>query len=411
MLKEVVTVQNNTFKLNVENNKISSVYKGVNKQTGLRLYDKNRIGIAGVIGEADEGKLIEKAKSMLDFKIEYDVALTENSNRTVDLSNELCVSDKEFIDISNKLLDTLNKKHPQFNFSGTISLRDIENTLTNDCNTKLIFKDKYVVLAIFAKHKKSLNLMDLSAYNVARKFDYDDCLKACAQFCESYEKKVDIKDEKLPVIFDGGLVSVFYRELHGQIFANNSSLFSNKLGQKLFTDKFSLFSTRKSKEEYTNFFDGEGTTLANDEIALIENGVLKTPYTNKKLAKQFGYPLTSSASLVFDAVPGVGGSQLKIKSSGKTLKQLLNGQKAVLVDIASGGDFTSQGEYSTPVQAAYLYENGKIVGRLPQISVSSNVYKLFGEDFIGQATDSYLPDTPNKFEVYGMQVKKIGDWV
>lgn len=57
--------------------------------------------------------------------------------------------------------------------------------------------------------------------------------------------------------------------------------------------------------------------------------------------------------------------------------------KAVYVVIASGGDMTPEGHYARPVQMAYLVENGKLVGRLPELNISGNFFELLGKDYLG----------------------------
>jgi len=70
------------------------------------------------------------------------------------------------------------------------------------------------------------------------------------------------------------------------------------------------------------------------------------------------------------------------------MKELLDGRNGILVWIASGGDFTPEGRFATPVQLAYLFDGENLLGRLPELSVASNLYDMFGKDFIGVSSDS-----------------------
>ncbi len=53
--------------------------------------------------------------------------------------------------------------------------------------------------------------------------------------------------------------------------------------------------------------------------------------------------------------------------------------------MAGGGDMTPGGHFATPVQMSYLIEDGKLVGRLPDLNISGNFYDLLGSDYIGAA--------------------------
>jgi len=234
--------------------------------------------------------------------------------------------------------------------------------------------------------------------------------------CEAYETKADFSEEveRIPVVLFGGheeFTMKFLTDLEGNTFGSGASLFSEKSGEKLFDEKFSLIVNRDAEKQYSTFFDGEGTVLPQDHFALIENGVLKSPYTTKRIANQYGYALTGSASMGYDSTPSVTAESILIKKSDKTLKELLGGRKAILASMASGGDFTPQGEYASPIQVAYFYDGENYLGRLPQLSMSSNVYDMFGKDFIGVSSHGSYPGCPSSYLVMEMNVRKIDGWL
>jgi PmbA protein len=78
---------------------------------------------------------------------------------------------------------------------------------------------------------------------------------------------------------------------------------------------------------------------------------------------------------------------LGIAYSSRTLKELLGGEVAVLAKITSGGDYTNNGDFATPVQDAYLTDGERILGRLPELNISGNLYEMFGSDYIGVSSD------------------------
>ncbi|MCL2176843.1 MAG: metallopeptidase TldD-related protein [Firmicutes bacterium] len=408
MNKEIVSVKKSTTKLKITNGVIDGVFKASDTKTGLRLYDKGVIGIAGAIGAFDEKKLEKRAKEMLKFNISYPVKPTEKVKRKVDLSKQFKLTDKQLADGTEQILAELGAAYPEFNFSHEVWLQEWEETLKNDVGTDLSYKDKVVMTALSIKHKKSLNMFDGFIQSYTRGFDKEAVL-TLAEKLAAFNNLVEITDgEVYPVIFTGGaLTTYFIQHLNGRMFGTGASVFAGKLNEKLFAENFSLLVDR-NPNEFTNFFDGDGTTLENDKFYLIENGVLKSPYSGKKVAAEFGFANTASASLEYDGVPGLSPSGISIKGSGKSVAELVGSGKAILTEIVSGGDFTPQGEYSTPVQVAYLWENGKVLGRLPQIAVSSNVYDLFGKDFVGQASDGPYKNSISKYVVHNMKATKIG---
>jgi len=74
--------------------------------------------------------------------------------------------------------------------------------------------------------------------------------------------------------------------------------------------------------------------------------------------------------------------------------------------MASGGDMTPDGHYATPVQLAYLVENGEIVGKLPDISIAGDFFDLIGKDYLGAVQNAFLPSMESTFMACKMQVSK-----
>ncbi|NLI02230.1 MAG: peptidase U62, partial [Candidatus Fermentibacter daniensis] len=72
-------------------------------------------------------------------------------------------------------------------------------------------------------------------------------------------------------------------------------------------------------------------------------------------------------------------------------------------------DFTPQGAFATPVQLAMLHDGTRFVGRLPELRISSHLFRMFGDDWMGQSADdiSAFYDSPSM--VMRMDVEKAGD--
>ena len=71
------------------------------------------------------------------------------------------------------------------------------------------------------------------------------------------------------------------------------------------------------------------------------------------------------------------------------MKELLNGQTGVLVLVSAGGGYASDGAFAIPVSTAFLFDGQEIVGRLPPFNLRSNIWRIFGEDYLG-TLDGFL---------------------
>ena len=79
---------------------------------------------------------------------------------------------------------------------------------------------------------------------------------------------------------------------------------------------------------------------------------------------------------------------LRIERSKKTVKELLDGKYCVIPVRSHGGGFADNGDFAMPVQCALLSDGEKILGKLPPFTMSSNLFDMFGKDFIGVGCDN-----------------------
>lgn len=414
IVKETVSFKTDMTKLCVENNEISKIIKSKDEKYTVRVYSDKKIGIASAIGKYDKNELFRKAKSLLDYNISYRAEPTENITKTVDLSDSLNMTDEYLIKTTSEAMNLIGKNHPEFLLSGHIKFLKTDTVLKNDRNTLLNYLDNTIDFYLEYKCKYSKD----GPFYVDRKRGYNshDFYGNLSKFCDSHAVKSEIEDGSvMPVIFliypplaFRRLFGFFYRELDGEEYGEGMSAFCSKKGQKVFGENFSLYVSRDSGESYACFFDGEGTTLENDRHMFVENGIFKSPYSGKVIAKKYKLPLTSSASLNYKSLPRTEFSPVFVKSSGKTLEDLLDGRKSIIMMEDGGGLFTSKGHYSTPVILSYLYDGEKILGRLPQLSVSSNVFDMFGKDFIGVPSNTVFGGTYMQTVVTKMKVNITG---
>lgn len=199
------------------------------------------------------------------------------------------------------------------------------------------------------------------------------------------------RQEKMPVILHpAALMGKMIESLNGEQVGLGTSLFSGKIGLKAFSPELTVFQDRTEEKYHVPFYDSEGVVNLNDKAVLIEQGTIIRPYTDKKQASVFNYTLTGSAGGGYDDVPSLGYTDLSITPSSKTLQDLLQGEKGIMVIMASGGDYSPDGNYASPVQMAYLTDGKELLGRLPELNISGNLYELFGRDFIGVSEDRPL---------------------
>lgn len=409
MIKEKYTERIKEISLNISQSRVDSIRQKDISKTGLRVYEDGYIGCAGAIGDYDEKELEEKAISSLEYKIPYNSMPGENMVRKEDFYTEIIPEDKIVAEMD-ELLSILREEQPDFIFFNKINLTERELSIVNNKGLDLSYRDKYMDFSLAFKEKTSVNIFDGGVGFRGRKYDRIEVVNAVNDICNAYKNKVELpKEGILPVVFsadDPSHLGKFLAELDGNKLGSNSSLFSGKLGQKLFSENFTLYQTNNPELQPVSFFDAEGTVNENYSYTLIEEGILRAPYTDKRAATKYNLPLTGAATGEYDEAPLLGRPMLMIKESEKTAKELLNGEMGIFVFIATGGDFSPEGNFGTPVQLAFLFDGERFVGRLPELNISSNVFDMFGDSFIGVSNNDFMPMTNSKVLVMKMKVSR-----
>ena len=225
-------------------------------------------------------------------------------------------------------------------------------------------------------------------------FDADELLSRFKKEYDAFYIPADITSGRYPVVMDtADLFGTFLQHFVAEMYVSGASLLSGKLGQKAFSDKLSF---KNDMNPATNsgacFFDDEGCVAPDLRPTLIDKGTLTGVLTTKKSSDQFNLPDLGTAVAGYDGVPGLGFNRFYIEPTASALSALVPG-KAVYVVVTSGGDITPGGHFAAPVQMAYLMENGRLIGRLPDLNISGNFYELLGDDYIGAVTGDPSPDS------------------
>ena len=385
MVKETYIVRNREINLSISAGEINSVIKKSITQSACRAYDNGCIGVSGKLGEADED-LMAQAVRNLKLQIPYEPEATSGMVRQEDWQSRLLnnrSSSGEAFTVENK------KEYPQFIFSNKIRLSEISKQLRNDAGTDLRFSDRLMSFELLVKHAESVSVFDDTLVYVTRRPDRETFLKEARERLDAFLNPLPLpKENVLPMIVMPSAFGEFlFQNLDALAMGRGTSFFNGKLGQKLFDEKFSFYVDRGSEAFGTAFFDAEGSTCENDRCYLIQNGVLVRPFADKKLRKEFGFENTATAGGAYDSVPSNTDICFSMESSSQTLKELMGEKDGIYISVMSGGDFTSEGNFASPVQTAYLYHGGKLVGKLPEFNVSGNIYDIFGKNFAGVSSD------------------------
>ena len=387
MEKEFIKETNHSVTLNVTAGKIDS-FREIEKTTGtVRVYENGCIGIAGCLGEPDEEALTLKAKEAIAFGIPYPEKL-EGALEKEELHDKEIIPVSQFIPTMQAFLDRLGELCPKFALSNKITINHNRTEYRNSKGRKLTSSGSRLSIELIAQNRGSGNLFDSGFFWSGNEFDADALIDRFKKEYDAFHTPADIEPGRYPVVnLTGGMLATVFNHFVGDLYIAGASLLSGKLDQQIFSEKLTFKDDMNYATAYDAcFFDAEGCIAPDYRPTVIENGVLKGLFTNKKSAAQYDLPNLGNTDAAYDGVPDISFHGTYFAPTAKSLKELVPG-KAIFVGMASGGDTTPEGHYATPVQLAFLMEDGELVGRLPDISVSADFFDMFGKDYIGTVHD------------------------
>lgn len=385
MEKEFIVKKESSVTLNITAGRIDS-YRMQEETTGtVRAYADGKIGVAGALGEPDESELTRQAEEALSLGIPYVCALDGPLEREERHAAEI-LPEKELAPVMQALLDQIGQACPRFAISNKITLSHDFTEYRNSKGRHLLSDERALSIALLFQARGSGNLMDCFFEHTGRSFDPAAVVARCKELHDAYFNPVDVEEGEWPVVFAPvDLLVTFLRNFVGEMYASGASLVSGKMGEKLFSDKLTLSMDRNPATcPGVSFFDAEGYIAPDYRAPIIDHGVLSGMAVSKNTAAHFGLPVSGAADAAYDGVPGYGLTGLYAAPTADSLAQLVPG-KAIFVGMVSGGDTTPDGHFATPVQLAYLMENGRLVGRLPELTVSGDFFSLLGENYLGAA--------------------------
>lgn len=411
MDKEYIIIEEKEIAVKIQNSKVNAVrLKNITKK-GMRIIQNGCIGIGGGIGEISLEQLEKDAIENLRIEIPYPYELSHNYIEKRDYSKEE-LNTEMLLKRTEDILNVLTEEFSEFDYSETVLSKEICWEHKNNLGLDLCYIDSVYMIGLILKEKCSANLFDgfISCYG--RTFDRKRFFEANRMMLKAYKNKLEVPvGKQIPVfIFENAeLIEFLMDQLNGERYGNGSSIFTNKLEEKLFHEKVNIQLNRDPQYRVAAFFDMEGTITKQNKKSLIEEGKLVAFLTDKKTAVDYSLEHTGAAEGEYDDLPQLGKSPLRFEVDSRNLPQVLEGKKAILVYVSSGGDFTPDGNFAAPVQIAFLFDGNTILGKLPEFTMKSNLYKMLGEDYIGTFENDffYQGDMGAQIQGYYMEVEKF----
>lgn len=386
-MKEKYTLHTIISAVGIGENRIDTFYKRDELRFSFRVQEKGYLGVHFQTGEMGDEEGYAIARQNLALKRPYPFTL-ETGRRSRD-KTERVLTDRLLLEIAGEALEHVHSRYPDFTLNGSFAQAIIYSGQENDSGLDYSNRDCTAYFGFSFKHRDSRELSDGRFSIGQRDFDPQKFYAMADNYLGSFEIKRELPDEIIVQMPYYDLLDLLAGSLNAENMCLGTSLLSGRIGEKVFADDFSLAHDVSDEECWnTPFFDGEGVTQEGDRLPYIENGVVLRGYADKRTAAKYGVEHTGSAYRTHSDIPSNGNVNLRIQRSSKTIRELLGGRLSVVPVRYSGGGFNEKGDWVMPVQLAYLCDGENFLGRLPEFVLVSNMFDMFGKDFIGVGSDN-----------------------
>lgn len=385
-MREKYFSRDEIIEIKYEENKIKTVGKRTELYTSHRYHENGSVGIQMTVGQIDDELGYKLAKEKLVRQRPYPFELETGVRHRDKIERKL--TETELLDISKDAMEYLLKTYPDFIFQSSFNQDAQISEMTNEKGLEYSNTDCATNVGITFKHKDSKDIMDGYFSFSLRNYDSKVFTKMADDYLANYNRMVDFPEEMIIDEQYYGILGGMVGHLHGERLALKTSLLTGKVGEKVFSDDLVVMDDVGDEEcWFTDFWDGDGCTYENDKLLLIDHGTIVTGYADKRYAKKYDIPFTGGGWMNYADIPGVGTRSLRIEKSTKTIKELLDGRYAIIPLLTSGGEFNEKGDYTSPINSSLLFDGEKVIGRLKPFAAVSNMFDIFGKDFIGVGAD------------------------
>lgn len=387
---DVIVSRGESFSVNAQNAEVDKYKVSGSQVLGIRTIKDDRVGLSYTEFLDDEALKIAAKKSLENAEVSeprpFEKITTkdfEGIQKSEYQADE--TSTQEKIDFVLELESKVKEKDSRISAVPYNGLSEVnsESYYLNSLNCFTFDSEYYLSCYTSALIKEgSANSMHYQG-TLARKFGELD-----AKFCidESVEHATRwLKAESLPtkaydIIFDADAFSDFFG-CFGGIFSGKGAMdkinpFQDKMGQLVMSEEISIQDIPLYKEAFfKSHYDSEG--FAQEDLSLVENGILKNFYHNTATANYLKQTANGRAAKGAKSALGVSGTT-KVFSPGKTaVSELKAGEYLEVVSMQglhSGADSYS-GEFSFAA-SGYLCRDGERIRPIKGVTISGNFYKM-----------------------------------
>ncbi|MFW5914092.1 MAG: hypothetical protein ACOCSM_03415, partial [Bacillota bacterium] len=160
MNKEHLYIKTKETTIRVQNTQIEAVRKKAIEKNAVRLFDKNKIAIAGSLGKPDWNALEREAKKKFSLNLKYPYPLSKGTSDHRHYPLKTKMNDQSLLDTSEKILSFLRDSFPDYRFSQSIIKRKTTKQMWNTEDLDLFEESSILEIGLLFKEAGSADLFN-----------------------------------------------------------------------------------------------------------------------------------------------------------------------------------------------------------------------------------------------------------
>ena len=387
---EVYQVRSQVKTVKFQANRLKSVDSASEEGIGLRVIRKGKIGFSSTTDGDDPHLLIQRALDSSQFGQEAHFRMPSpgkvplvNCYDTRTAALEL----QEMIEEGEKAIRLVRKEFPYLECEAEIEKMEREVSIINSRGLSQSYKKtdyQFFLYGFLAREEEFLGVEEEESSS-----RYRDSSRTLAErlieLVSLAKRRVGISSGKYPAIFTSKAVPLLLGSLKMGI---NGKVVQKKVSPLLKKMRTSIASSSLDIVDDATFpfgpasspLDGEG--IPSRPTRIIEKGRLKSFIYDLQTAGLMRTRSTANAARSYDSLPSPSTTNLILKEGKVPFEEMIQDIKeGILVDqvIGSGQGNTLMGEFSVNLDLGYKIEDGKIKGRVKDVIISGNTYKMLKE--------------------------------
>jgi PmbA protein len=190
-----------------------------------------------------------------------------------------------------------------------------------------------------------------------------------------------IETRRVPVVFDpriaGSLVGHLASAINGASIARKTSFLKDRMGERLFRAGIRIVDDPLRRRGLRSRpFDGEG--IAGRELAVIEDGVLKSWFLDAATARELALATTGHASRGVSSSPSPSPTNLHLAAGARSPQQLIAdiADGFYVTDLIGMGANLVTGDYSRGASGLWI-ENGELTYPVSEVTIAGHLNEIF----------------------------------